>query len=355
MINNAYDFCVNRLLEECSQQGWNLSISDGGGYKLTPSINRKHQTAFIPKYMEGLLVLDELEANEDFVSFLLAIHMLINNEYGYCDELIGSLFKRLNGLKPKDSLYKKIKAKLLFVVLHELGHYAYEENEEIRSFLKGHAEEWLQHLESIYQLREEDLDRFVGLVKQETSDLLEFEGVLKQLFSQSLHESARNVLSKEQKIEEIAADMFSLLEMESMLSTNSDSKGNSYDESMVMGVFEAIYFVGSIISLNSTLDLGFTQEKTIVRNTELIAFNSIRIGGASHLLETLFETDIDLLDHPDIFRSSLRCILLLSEDRFEKYVEITANGSNSQKDTLKFNDCYGRLLLYIDELRGLYA
>lgn len=354
---SAYEYCLDYIKNEISNKNWNLSISEGGGYRMLPSINRKRQTAYIPKYLEGLLILDVLGAYEDFVILLLAIHMLINDEYGYCDELLESLNQSRNALKPTEFLYEMIKAEHLFLVLHELGHYAFEESEDVRHILKTSAEELLQILDSegIFQPDSEDLDWVTEVIKQELPISMEYENMIRDYVGSLNFESARGVLSKEQKIEELAADMFALKKMELAISTHGQS-GNTFDKVSVLGVYNALHFVTGMIGSNHQLDTGGVQQgQMIIRSHELTAFDSIRYAAASALLRDLFEVDIDLPDESEYLTSEIKRSVLLAEDRFDKYVEITVNGSNSQKDSSKFNECYHRLLLYVDGLRSLYA
>ena len=285
-----------------------------------------------------MLILDEIGTADQFRSFYLSLLMLQNDDYEYGNELMDNL--SIYGIPEcvdAEALYKSILVKQVFILLHELGHYYYK-NDEIPSFLKEYFSEYCKILDAFHEDREaveKEKAQMLEMSKSVVNDI----AFLKDFFGKFDYKNRiASYMNDTNNIAESSADFFASY---ILLNLYPSQKGFS-NNLLVKSVFGAINYIHTITSYRNFVD-GISDSNQYSNNL------SIRLGFLK-TMNALF--DPYEYSSEDIFEKLVQLVNDLPS--FEKYILKWREGNGNISDTYAYNGLKTRIDNYAKSLKQLY-
>lgn len=335
---DIYRECVEIINNIVVENNIDITIVPGDENAFLPSIDFKKKTIIFPYYQEPLLILDEIGTADQFRSFYLSLLMLQNDDYDSGNELMDTL--AANGkieCANAEVLYKSILVKQVFILLHELGHYYYK-NEEMPSIFIDYFSEYCKILDAFHEDTE--------AVEKEKSQMLEMskkvvndDTFLKDFFNEFDYKNRiASYMNETNNIGESAADLFASFILLNSLPLR---KGFSYNL-VVKSVFGAINYIHAITSYRNFID-GISDSSHYSNNL------SIRLG----FLKTITAMfDPYEYSQKDIFERLVQLVVDLPS--IEKYILKWREGNCNISDACAYNGLKTRIDNYAKSLKQLY-
>lgn len=306
---------VNRIIVE---NNIDVAIVSGDESAFLPYIDFEKKIILFPYLQESLLILDEIGSPDQFRSFYLSLLMLQNDDYEFGNELMDNLV--LYGLPrcvDPQTMYNSILVKQVFILLHELGHYYYR-NDEIPSIFRDYFSEYCKILDAFHEDKEsveKEKAKMLEMSKKVVNDVV----FLKDYFDKfEYKDRIASYMNERNAIDESSADLFALFILLNFLPSR---MGFSYDI-VIKSVFGAINYIHTITSYRNFID-GVSDTCRYSNNM------SIRLG----FLKTIAAVF-------DPYKYS-------SEDIFEKLVQLVSDLPNIEKYILKWRE--GNINIYNTE------
>ena len=244
---------VNRIIVE---NNIDVAIVAGDESAFLPYIDFEKKIILFPYLQESLLILDEIGSADQFRSFYLSLLMLQNDDYEFGNELMDNLV--LNGMPrcvDPQTMYNSILVKQVFILLHELGHYYYR-NDEIPSIFRDYFSEYCKILDAFHEDKEsveKEKAKMLEMSKKVVNDVV----FLKDYFDKFEYKNRiASYMNERNAIDESSADLFALFILLRMFPSR---MGFSYDL-VIKSVFGAINYIHTILAdtrITCQLDLVF--------------------------------------------------------------------------------------------------
>lgn len=376
-LKDCYAFCINLIKEQNEAGRFNISISSSSENKLLPAVKKSSRILVLPKVSEGLLILDEIGAQKDFVNLMMAQKMLQYDRYDQCFSFIEELEKNRENLvyQKNDQLFISVLIKQVFFVLHEYGHLFVGDNETIRDGLckridaiieafgeeivdSSSAKNQYETLKELYPDRKDEFDYFSPYIYP-------------NMEQNKIYDMAKIFAEKERKKEEYIADTFAIFEIESLFSYMGVL--NSSENVCLLGkkILETLCITHYINLISKTLDREYispTENKekwNKVYNTEMdmIIYNVVRlivgVYNYSSIIQEKYKIneffDLQYIERLNVNKARI-LIDMKNEDNYESINKIISEGSGDNKrDENTIFQLNNKIEDYVQSLKQLYA
>lgn len=326
---------VNRIIVE---NNIDVAIVSGDESVFLPNIDIEKKIILFPYLQESLLILDEIGTADQFRSFYLSLLMLQNDDYEFGNELMDNLV--LYGMPrcvDPQTMYNSILVKQVFILLHELGHYYYRNN-EIPGIFSNCFSEYCKILDEFHKDKEsveKEKAQMLEMSKKVVNDVV----FLKDHFDKFDYKNRiASYINERDAIDESSADIFALFILLNLLPSR---MGFSYNL-VVKSVFGAINYIHTITSFSNFID-GVSDTCRYSNNL------SIRLG----FLKTITAVfDPYKYSSEDIFEKLVQFVSDLPN--IEKYILKWREGNNNLYDTESYQNLKNRIENYANSVKGLY-
>lgn len=326
---------VNRIIVD---NNIDVTIVSGDENAFLPSIDFKKKTIIFPYFQEPLLILDEIGTANQFRSFYLSLLMLQNDDYDFGNELMDTL--AANGkieCANAEVLYKSILVKQVFILLHELGHYYYK-NEEKPSIFIDYFSEYCKILDEFHEdteAVEKEKSQMIEMSKKVVNDVT----FLQDYFDKFDYKSRiASYMNEQSDVDESVADLFASF----ILLNSLPSRTGFSSELVVKSVFGAINYIHTITSYRNFID-GISDSS---RYSNAL---SIRLGFLK-TITALF--DPYEYSKEDVFERLVQLVEDLPNS--EKYILKWREGNNNPSDKVAYDKLKERIDNYSNTLKQLY-
>lgn len=270
-------YCYEYLRSQQENFGLDIQISNGEGYHLLPQFIKNRKTLVIPDFTEALVILDAANNKKEFVELLLAYHLLINDQYQRCSQIV-SILEDYEGIDAEVH-FESVLNKCLFMVFHELGHYLINQREDIKTTCFEYANLCINEFKEGGIDLEETLKQYMykmyEVLPAWKEDFEQYESVIGSVAENGLTTVANKMVDWERKKEEYAADIFAFIEIDSYLSSVELLNNDNDIHRLQKDCLDVLYLIGAINGLNFKVNEGY-QGKQTLKLTDSMSFDSLR-------------------------------------------------------------------------------
>lgn len=342
---DTYQECLDLVSDVIRNNDIDLSVVEGDENVILANIQIDDKHITFPSLQEPMLILDEIGTADQFRSFYFSVLMLVNDDYHSGNILMDKLeHYGIPECQNIENLYGNILIKQLFIILHEVGHYCYRNNDELSHFYKTGFTNYLTNLICEGAGYKETIDctknSIISLFEQYVDDV---EGI-KDFFDNYNYKSmSTKYFSDPNNIEESAADLTALLILNNLLRTKINHI--EYDPE-TQSVIEAANYINTVIAWRNLIE-GYGTDSSYINNSP------IRL---SFLLIMSFVTFNDTAPFTYSRENTLRkqLELLVNLKEYECYILKWRDGNNNTYNEMKYNKLKERIDNYAKELKKLY-
>lgn len=361
---DLYTRCIELSKDILSSAGYEIQINSDADFLPYVKI-RKRIVSFSPK-MESLLLLDAIDAEEEFLNLYLSIKLNENDDYALSNELLDKLEQSNNfHVQDASSLNNDVLIKLLFSLFHEVGHIICdngkcEKNKGIEQIRDG-LSEMIEYYFKDNKLDKEEItqiwDGINGLGDeykiQYTNNVL----------NTDYYQMAIDIFNNSDKEDELLSDISAIFLIEDNFSIlNIGDK----TPSRFLSYFDAMFLLERFFTLNLILDKGlnpnYWKEYSNSYSSKYLKLNKSfiqRLIVYNLFVRELYydqnDTELDLSSLVKKHLNKIYHIGSLMENKYNKYLDPLVNGSQYPPNDYEKKRIEQRIMQYTTSIKRLYA